>query len=133
MDRQETQCHYFRWIKILCEGDKEGVRGRDRVDIGGRTEHVRDAAINNREKNNNKVERLNGTVRDRNRVQRDLKDTSSSDIFVEGNKIYYNFLRPHMSLDGKTPAEVCGIDLNLSREGWRQLIKLANNGRGLYN
>lgn len=94
---------------------------------------MRDAAINNREKNNNKVERLNGTVRDRNRVQRDLKDTSSSDIFVEGNKIYYNFLRPHMSLDGKTPAEVCGIDLNLSREGWRQLIKLANNGRGLYN
>lgn len=103
----------------------------DRFDIGGATEHIRDIAITNSERNNNKVERLNGTVRDSNRVQRGLKDISSSDIFVEGNKIYYNFLRPHMSLDGKTPAEVCGLDLNLSREGWRRLIKLSTqNGRG---
>lgn len=35
-----------------------------------------------------------------------------SDV-VEGYRIYYNFIRPHMSLNGKTPAEVAGLDLGL--------------------
>jgi transposase InsO family protein len=33
--------------------------------------------------------------------------------FVEGFQNYYNFIRPHMGLDGKTPAEVSGIKMNL--------------------
>ena len=28
------------------------------------------------------------------------------------NQIYYNFVRPHMGLDGKTPAEAAGIGIN---------------------
>ena len=31
----------------------------------------------------------------------------------EGNRIFYNFVRRHMAMDGQTPAEVAGIDLNL--------------------
>ncbi|ALV62985.1 hypothetical protein ADU37_CDS12860 [Thermococcus sp. 2319x1] len=37
--------------------------------------------------------------------------------------IYYNFIRPHMSLNGKTPAEEAGIDLNLGNNKWLDLLK----------
>jgi len=30
-------------------------------------------------------------------------------LIFEGNRIYYNFVRPHQALDGKTPAEVAGV------------------------
>ncbi len=61
--------------------------------------------------NNNLVERLHGTVRDREKVMRGLKIEDTP--IISGHMIYYNFIRPHMSLDGKTPAEEAKIDLNL--------------------
>ncbi len=38
-------------------------------------------------------------------------------------RIYYNFIRPHMALDGKTPAEKAGIDLGLGEKKWEELIR----------
>jgi hypothetical protein len=29
----------------------------------------------------------------------------------DGMRIYYDFIRPHEGLDGKTPAEACGIKI----------------------
>ena len=37
--------------------------------------------------------------------------------------IYYNFIGPHIGLDGKTPAEEAGIDLNLGSNKWLDLLK----------
>ncbi|MCK4247635.1 MAG: integrase core domain-containing protein, partial [Methanomicrobia archaeon] len=88
-----------------------------------RTLHIREIAITNEERNNNKIERFNGTVRQRNKVQRGLKEIPSSRIFVEGFKNYYNFIRPHMSLNGKTPAEEAGIELGLEGNKWKELIE----------
>jgi len=70
---------------------------------------------------------LNGTVREREKVMRGLD--SEKTAFVEGFQNYYNFLRPHMSLDGKTPAEVAGIDLNLEGNRWESLIRQASENR----
>jgi transposase-like protein len=86
--------------------------------------HVRDIAITDTEHNNNKIERLHGTVRDRNKVQRGLKEVKSSKAFIEGFKAYYNFIRPHMAL-GKTPAEQAGIDLGLEGNRWAELIGIS--------
>lgn len=36
-----------------------------------------------------------------------------------------SFVRPHMALDGQTPAEAAGIDLNLEENRWMQLIRAA--------
>jgi putative transposase len=69
---------------------------------------------------NNLVERLQGTIRERNKTQRGLKDEYS--MFVRGHQVYYNFIRPHESLYGHTPAEVANVNLKLGNRKWETLL-----------
>jgi len=69
---------------------------------------------------NNLVERLHGTIRERNKTQRGLKDEYSA--FIRGHQVYYNFIRPHESLFGNTPAKVAGLDLKLDNCKWEKLL-----------
>jgi transposase-like protein len=73
--------------------------------------------------NNNRIERYHGTFKERNKIMRSLKKTDSP--IIDGQRIYYNNIRPHMGLDGKTPAEVAGVDLQLGQNKWQSLIKRA--------
>lgn len=87
-----------------------------------RTQHVK--LKNIREgTNNNIVERLNGTVRERTKVMRGFDSDKTAATLIEGNRIYYNYLRPHQALEGKTPAQKAGIDLKLEGNKWKELIK----------
>ena len=47
-----------------------------------------------------------------------------SPIF-DGYQIYHNYVRPHMALKGKTPAEACGIEIEGSNK-WITLIQNAS-------
>jgi len=71
---------------------------------------------------NNLVERLHGTIRERNKTQRGLKEEYSA--FVRGHQVYYNFIRPHGSLYGLTPAEVAGIIIEGNNK-WLTLMRNA--------
>ena len=44
---------------------------------------------------------------------------------LTGMQIYHNYVRPHMALDGKTPAEVAGIKV----EGENKWLTLIQNGK----
>jgi putative transposase len=57
--------------------------------------------------NNNKMERMNGEIRDREKVMRGLKKDDTP--ILQGMQIYHNHMRPHEALKGKTPGEACGI------------------------
>jgi len=72
--------------------------------------------------NNNIVERLHGTVRERTKVMRGLDNEQSAMKAIEGQRMYYNHIRPHMALNGRTPAEVAGLDLQLGPNTWQSLI-----------
>lgn len=74
--------------------------------------------------NNNKMERYNGEFRDREKVVRGLKKEDSP--LISGYQIYHNYIRPHMSLDGKTPAEKCGIEIKGDNK-WLTLIQNAKH------
>lgn len=56
-----------------------------------KTEHVRMTNIRDRS-NNNMVDRLRGTIGQRNKVMRGLCDEASAQTMMEGMKIYYNFI-----------------------------------------
>jgi putative transposase len=73
--------------------------------------------------NNNRMERYHGTFKERSKVMRAIKKTDSS--FIEGQRIYYDYLRPHTALEGKTPAQAAGIELDLTGNKWESLIKKA--------
>ena len=60
--------------------------------------------------NNNTMERFNGEVRDREKVMREIKKDDS--VIFDGYQIYHNYIREQMGLDGKTPADKVGIDIN---------------------
>lgn len=95
-------------------------RGRARV------QHIRKPRFTDLA-NNNIGERLNGTVREREKVMRGMKGDETAEELMEGFRTYYNFIRPHMSLDGQTPAEKAEIDLNLEGNKWLDLIRKASN------
>lgn len=73
--------------------------------------------------NNNVVERLHGTIRERNKVMRGLGNNGSAPEILDGFKIYYNFIRPHMGLNSRTPAEAVNLPLRLGDNRWLSLIK----------
>lgn len=91
-----------------------------------KTKHVRLASIHGYV-NNNIVERLHGTIRERNKVMRGLGNNGSSETMMDGYKIYYNFIRPHMGLNGKTPAEAANLPLQLEENKWLALIRMSAN------
>jgi len=89
-----------------------------------RTKHIRSAGIRASRRNNNNVERLNGTVRERNKTMRGLKKEDTP--ITRGFQIYYDFVKPHMALNGKTPAQQANIDLELGNNKWLSLVKRAS-------
>lgn len=92
-----------------------------------KTEHISLASIHGFV-NNNIVERLHGTIRERNKVMRGLGNNGSAPEILEGYKIYYNFIRPHMGLNGRTPAEAANLPLQFGDNKWLDLIRMSANG-----
>jgi hypothetical protein len=43
---------------------------------------------------------------------------------LAGYQVYHNYIRPHEALDGKTPAEACGIEVK-GNDKWKTLIQNA--------
>ncbi len=74
--------------------------------------------------NNNKMERMNGEIRDREKVMRGLKKDDTP--IIEGYRIYHNFIRGHQALDGKTPADLASITIE-GQNKWETIIQNASN------
>jgi len=87
-------------------------------------EHIAKAGMGKPHANNNRIERLNGTVRERTKVQRGWKSIQSA--VPEGHRIFYNFVRPHMALGEQTPAQAAGIGLGVGGNKWMELITKAH-------
>ena len=58
---------------------------------------------------------------------RGLKAEESAQVTMDTLRNYYNFIKPHQSLKGQTPAEKANIDLNLGKNKWLSLIKKASS------
>lgn len=85
-----------------------------------RTLHIKHIRLQG-DHNNNKMERLNGEIRDREKVMRGLKKEDTP--ILKGYQLFHNYIRPHMGLEGKTPADKAGIKI----EGDNKWITLIQN------
>ena len=89
------------------------------------TVHDRDIRFNG-EIHNNKMERMNGEIRDREKVVRGVKKSESP--LIKGLQIYHNYIRPHMALEGQTPADRAGIRIQ-GENKWMSLIQNASRNK----
>jgi hypothetical protein len=56
---------------------------------------------------------------------RGLDSAVGAEDVVAGMQTYYNYIRPHMGIDGMTPAQMANIPINLSGNRWETMIGLA--------
>jgi transposase-like protein len=75
--------------------------------------------------NNNILERLNGTFRERTKVLRSFDSSIGAQEFIAGMQTYYNYIRPHQGIGGLTPAQMANIPINLMGNRWETMIGLA--------
>ena len=99
--------------------------------FGNKTYHKSDAGLRSKRKgpnggssgnyhpSNNKMERLNGTIRDREKTFRGLGHMGTP-VF-KGMKVHYNHVREHDTIK-KTPAEAAGISTEGANK-WKTIIQ----------
>ena len=93
--------------------------------FGKQTKHIRHIHIAGKRDrdNNNKMERLNGEIRDREKVFRGLKKMDTP--LIDGMKVYYNFTKKHGALKGQTPAQASMIEVD-GKNKWKTIIQNAS-------
>lgn len=100
-------------------------------------EHIRTGLVPQRKQDGKKysvlqMERYQGTVRERTKVQRGWK--SEDTVIPEGIRIHNNFVKPHMGLFGLTPADAALVSEGVpGTNKWRGLLQKAienNNIKG---
>lgn len=74
---------------------------------------------------NNPIERYHNTAKQRIKVFRGFDNIDSAYAFLDFFRTYYNFVRKHTTLLGKTPAQAAKIELNLGRNRFLSLIMKA--------
>ncbi len=90
--------------------------------FGKKTNHIRHIHLKG-DMNNNKMERLNGEIRDREKVFRGLKKMDTP--ILDGMRVYYNFTKKHGALKGRTPAEASMIEID-GKNKWKTIIQNAS-------
>ena len=90
--------------------------------IATRTEHIREISFDG-VRHNNKMERMNGELRQREKVMRTLEKPDTA--ILTGMQIYHNYVRPHEALNGRTPSEAAGIQVR-GKNKWLTIIQNAS-------
>ena len=82
------------------------------------------------EHNNNAIERENGNIKDRIKIMRGgFESFQRAEAFLNMRRVIHNFVNPHQSLNGKTPAEEAEIRINLGRNKLKGLIQYVRTSR----
>ena len=84
----------------------------------GKVNHIHFPAWKHKFKNN-PIERYHNTVKENYKVMRRFNGIKTAYNYLKFFKNYYNFIRPHKSLNYQTPSEVAGF----GKWNWYSLIK----------
>jgi len=91
--------------------------------FGEEVNHVIAKGPGKKENQSSTIERMNGTIRQHEKVKRNYWRVSTAKQIMRTFEVYYNFVRPHMALENKSPSEAAGLELNLEGNKWKELIR----------
>jgi transposase-like protein len=126
-EKHDARILFFRAKRLMAKQPKtlitDGLRSYSVAcaQVFEGTKHIRKITLDGKVHNNNKMERLNGELRDREKTMRGLKRKRT--VILQGYQLYHNYIREHQAL-GKTPAEACGIKVEGNNK-WLTLIQNA--------
>ena len=94
------------------------------IDYGKDAEHIQGSPFRFKEtgESTSQIERFHGTIEDRTKVMRAFRDMETLRQFMDGYLVYYNYFKPHESLNGKTPAEAGKVDYQI--KNWKELSQI---------
>ena len=105
---------------LITDGLPAYARSSRKV-FGKGTNHVRHVHLaGKRDRDNNKMERLNGEIRDLEKVFRGLKKMDTA--VLDGMRVYYNYTKKHSGIGGKTLVQASLIEVE-GRNKWRTIIQ----------
>lgn len=117
-------------VSLYCDGLPAYVDGYNKVfrtmRKEGRPELIRGVGIRNIH-NQNTVERLHGTLKDRLKPTRGLKGEGTVRTLLEGWVVHYNYVRKHQTIK-MTPAQASGLNV---KNDWHNLVKDATKSEAL--
>jgi putative transposase len=93
----------------------------------GKVKHIHFPAWKHKFKNN-PIERYHNTIRENYKVMRRFQNEKTALNFLRFFRDYYNFLRPHKSLNWQTPAQMAGF----GKFNWWSIIRLFQNRINYY-
>lgn len=96
--------------------------------LGGMTEHLQGRPFAVASESTSKIERFHSTLKERTKVMKAFRDIETLIPFTEGFLVYYNYLKPHEALKGKTPAEKAKI--RYSAKTWVDIVNLPVTKKG---
>jgi putative transposase len=110
--------------KVLTDGWKGYLDGIELV-FGADAKHIVTDPFDKDDTgyNSELIERWHGTLKDRTKSLRGLKSIETADKFLDGFLAWYNYMRPHESLNGKTPAEKAKVQYTV--KSWVDVVRTA--------
>ena len=102
--------------------DKLGSYGPAIKQVFPDAEHIQSEGLRARV-NNNLSERLQGTIRSREKTLRALDGLETGQRYFDGWAINYNLFREHEGVKGQTPAEMAGV--NPPFDEWADVVRVA--------
>jgi len=89
--------------------------------FGADTEHVQSSPFAKGD-STSKIECFHSTLKERTKVMKAFRNIDTLIQFTDGFLVYYNYLKPHHSLNGKTPAEAAKVDYDV--KNWMDICHL---------
>ncbi|MFC2068914.1 IS6 family transposase [Chloroflexota bacterium] len=77
--------------------------------FGADTLHIQSSPFAEAGLSTNMIERWHSTLKTRTNIMRGLSNLKKAKLLLDGFVFYYNYFRPHESLDNRTPAKVAKI------------------------
>jgi putative transposase len=105
---------------VITDSNKSYMDGVYQA-FNGNAEHIQSYPTA-KENDTQRIERFHETLKDRTKVFKAFRDVETLIQFADGWLVYYNYFKPHLSLDGKTPAEEAKI--NYPIKNWADLARV---------